>query len=168
MPSGTEIRFSDNEIIVSKTDPKGRITYVNDVFMRVAGYCESELIGKAHNIIRHPDMPRCAFKLVWDSISTGNEVFAYVINRTKAADYYWVFAHITPRFDESGAVTGYHSSRRCPRRGAIEKIAPVYARLVDIERKAADRKMGLNASTATLTQILKDAKVNYEQFVFGL
>lgn len=168
MPTGKEVRFGEQEVIVSKTDAKGRITYANDVFMRVAGYTERELMGKAHSIVRHPDMPRCAFKYVWDVIASGQEIFAYVINQTKSGDYYWVFAHITPRFDAAGKVVGYHSSRRCPKREAIEKIAPIYAQLVGIERSHSDRHAGIEASLAALVKTLHDAKVSYEEFVFSL
>ena len=77
-PTGVETTISDNEIIVSKTDTRGIIQYANDVFMRVAKYDESEVIGQPHNMIRHPDMPRTIFKLLWDTIASGQEIFAYV------------------------------------------------------------------------------------------
>ena len=96
--SGVERVLRDDEIVVSKTDTKGRITYCNDTFIRMAGYSEPELMGQPHSIVRHPAMPRCAFKLVWDTIEAGKEVFAYVINRAKNGDHYWVFAHVTPDF----------------------------------------------------------------------
>jgi PAS domain S-box-containing protein len=75
-PSGVERTFGEDEIIVSKTDVKGRITYANQVFLRVAGYTERELLGQPHNIIRHPDMPRCVFKLLWDTLEAKREIFA--------------------------------------------------------------------------------------------
>ncbi len=74
-PTGRERTFHEDEIIVSKTDLKGVITYANQVFVRVAGYSEQELLGQPHNLIRHPDMPKCVFKLLWDTISQGNEIF---------------------------------------------------------------------------------------------
>ena len=71
--TGVERTFGADEIIVSKTDTKGRLTYVNQLFQTIADYKEDELIGQPHNIVRHPDMPRCVFKLLWDTISSGNE-----------------------------------------------------------------------------------------------
>jgi len=109
---GTEVIIGDNEIIVSKTNLKGRITYVNDVFRRVSGFSEEELLSEPHSIVRHPDMPRCIFKLLWQRLGAGEEVFAYVKNRCKNGDYYWVFAHVTPSRGLNGQKVGYHSSRR--------------------------------------------------------
>ena len=87
--------MNDNDFIVSKTDTKGRITYCNQIFMDMAEYTEEELLGKPHNLIRHPDMPKAVFKFLWDTIPTKQEVFAYVINRTKHGNDYWVYANIT-------------------------------------------------------------------------
>ena len=101
--TGVERFFDKDEIIVSKTDLKGRMTYCNDVFLRIAGYTEQELLGQPHSIIRHPDMPRCVFKLLWDTIGAGKEIFAYVINRAKNGDHYWVLAHVTPSRDPDDA-----------------------------------------------------------------
>jgi len=107
-PSNRESPFDENEIIVSKTDTKGRITYANDVFSRVSQFTVAELLGVPHSIIRHPDMPRCVFKLLWDAIQAKQEIFAYVLNMAKSGDHYWVFAHVTPSFGADGAITGYH------------------------------------------------------------
>lgn len=77
-PTGKERFFNENELIVSKTDTGGRITYANDVFLRVAGLTENDALGAPHSLIRHPDMPRAVFKLLWDTIASGQEIFAYV------------------------------------------------------------------------------------------
>jgi PAS domain S-box-containing protein len=87
-PTGRESPFNDEEIIVSKTDQHGRITYANDVFARVSGYELVELLGKPHSIIRHPAMPRCVFKLVWDTLKAGDEIFGYVLNLARNGDHY--------------------------------------------------------------------------------
>lgn len=73
--TGVERHFDEHEIIVSKTDLKGRITYANDTFLRVAGYRENEILGQPHSIIRHPDMPRCVFVLLWQTIEAGSRDF---------------------------------------------------------------------------------------------
>jgi PAS domain S-box-containing protein len=129
--SGRERTFGEDEIIVTKTDPKGRITYANDVFLRVAGYTEAEVLGKAHNLVRHPEMPRCVFKYLWDTIASGEEVFAYVLNRARNGDHYWVFAHVTPTFDQHNRIVAYHSNRRSPSREAVGMIQTDQVRVID-------------------------------------
>ncbi|RMH12585.1 MAG: PAS domain S-box protein [Planctomycetota bacterium] len=166
--TGVERTFDEDEIIVSKTDVKGRITYANRVFLRVSQYTEEELIGRAHNIIRHPDMPRCVFKYLWDTIQAGDEVFAYVLNRCKSGDHYWVFAHVTPTFNERGQIVGYHSNRRVPSRSAIEKIKPIYDLLLREEQKHSTPREQWQASLPLLVDYLNQAKMSYEEFVFTL
>ena len=167
-PTGQETHFGAEEIIVSKTDSRGVITYANDVFQRVAGYSEAELLGQPHNLIRHPDMPACVFKLLWDTLQTGNEIFAYVVNLAKNGSHYWVFAHVTPSFDRSGQIVGFHSSRRVPYADALPKVKSLYAALLQEERKHSERARGMEASTRMLVGALQSAKVDYGQFVFGL
>ncbi|MBL4692571.1 MAG: PAS domain-containing protein [Magnetovibrio sp.] len=167
--TGVERTFELSEMIVSKTDLKGRITYVNDTFLKVAGYTTDECLGQPHSMIRHPDMPRCVFKLLWDTVATGFEIFAYVLNRAKNGDHYWVVAHVTATMnDDTGEVLAYHSSRRSPSRAAIEAIMPLYAKLKAEEDRHSDRKAGLQASTDMLLGILEDANLSYDQFVFSV
>ncbi|PWC92885.1 PAS domain-containing protein [Azospirillum sp. TSO5] len=160
--------FPDDEIIVSKTDPKGRLVYVNDIFLSVSGYTERELIGQPHSVIRHPEMPRCVFRLMWERIGSGQEIFAYVNNRAKNGDHYWVFAHVTPSYEGPGRLVGYHSNRRVPRREAIEKIKPIYGALLSEENRHADRKAGLDASCRLLNDHLVSLGKSYDQFVHEL
>lgn len=167
-PTGRETFFDKDTFIVSKTDLKGRITYANKVFCQMAGYEEGELIGQPHSIIRHPDMPRAVFKLLWDTIQDGREVFAYVKNMSRTGDHYWVFAHVTPSFDASRNILGYHSNRRVPKRSAIDALAPVYAELVRIENEHRNGKEGLAASHKHLMDTLSTLKVSYDEFVFSL
>lgn len=166
--SGVERFFDDDEVIVSKTDIPGRITYANRVFQRVAGYNEAELMGAPHSIVRHPDMPRCVFKLLWDTLAAEQEIFAYVINRARNGDHYWVFAHVTPSYDAAGKVIGYHSSRRVPERRAVDAVIPLYKTLRDIEAGHADRKKGMEASFAAVVDLLRSNGVSYDEFVFSL
>lgn len=166
--SGRERTFGEDEIIVSKTDAKGIITYANQVFMRVAGYEEHELLGAPHNIVRHPDMPRVVFKLLWDTIKNGSEIFAYVLNRAKNGDHYWVFAHVTPTFDASGRITSYHSSRRKPATSAVAKIAPIYQLLLAEEKKHRVAKDAMAASEKILLGYLEKVGMSYERLVFTL
>lgn len=167
-PTGRERLFDPDEIIVSKTDLKGRITYANQTFINVSQFSERELLGQPHNVIRHRDMPRAVFKLLWDVVSGGNEIFAYVINQAKSGDHYWVLAHVTPTFDESGNVTGYHSNRRVPRREAVEVASAVYAEMLAIEQSHEDWRAGMQASTELLLARLGELGLSYEEFVFSL
>ncbi len=168
-PSGVERYFEENDIIVSKTDLKGRLTYVNKVFMAIAGYEESELIGQPHSLIRHPHMPRCIFKLLWDTLEAKKEIFAYVVNLCKNGDHYWVFAHVTPSYDGDGNVVGYHSNRRVPDKEILNStIIPLYKQLLDEEAKHANRKEGLNASYQMVLDLLQEKGVGYDEFILSL
>ena len=172
MPSnrttGREVTFGEDEIIVSKTDLRGHITYANEVFCRVASYTEDELIGKPHNLIRHPDMPRCVFKFLWDTIQNGQEVFAYVINRTKHGDHYWVFAHVTPTFDDHNKIIGYHSNRRVPNRTVLGQIKSLYKTLLAEEQKHRNPKDQWRASMPLLVGFLEEQGKTYEELIFAL
>lgn len=166
--TGVERHLSADKIIVSKTDTKGRITYANRTFLDIAGFTEAELIGKPHNIIRHPDMPKCVFKYLWDTIDGGEEIFAYVVNRAKTGDHYWVFAHVTPTFDEAGNIRSYHSSRRAPRREAVAAIIPVYRELREIEARYGDPRDGMAAATDVFLSKYVAPSGTYEDLVFSL
>lgn len=166
--TGNERTFGEDEIIVSKTDLKGKITYANEVFLRIAGYTEEEVLGKPHNIIRHPDMPRCIFKLLWDTIEAGREIFAYVINRAKNGDHYWVFAHVTPTFDDNGKIIGYHSNRRVPDRTVLTTIKGLYQTLLNEERKHRNPKDQMAASMPMVLDLLKSKGMSYEELIFSL
>ncbi|WP_237051414.1 PAS domain-containing protein [Magnetospirillum sp. ME-1] len=137
-PSGRERTFAHDELIVSKTDPKGRLTYVNDVFLTVSGYTESEVMGKPHSVIRHPEMPRCVFKLLWDTIADGREIFAYVNNMAKNGDNYWVFAHVTPNFDAAGQIIGVQVIKIDISRSRINPSDPI-----DTHRRVLDHPVNL-------------------------
>lgn len=167
-PTGVEASFSEEEIIVSKTDVTGKITYVNQVFCRVSGYTEAEAIGMPHSAIRHPAMPRCVFQLLWDTIARGEEIFAYVVNLGRDGSHYWVFAHVTPTFDSAGRIVGYHSNRRWPDRAAIAAIEPIYAALLAAEQGHPTKADAIAASTRLLGQVLAERGQTYEAFVFSL
>ena len=154
--TNVERTFQWDDVIVSKTDLTGKITYANDVFMGISGYTEDELLGAPHSILRHPAMPRCVFKVLWDRIADGHEVFAYVINRARNGDHYWVFAHVTPCYGKSGELVGYHSNRRVPKPEAVATVKPLYETLLGIENAAADRKAGLEQSFAALVKTVGD------------
>jgi PAS domain S-box-containing protein len=167
-PTGVENLLGEEELIVSKTDLKGRITYANDTFIRMAKYSCAELMGAPHSLIRHPDMPRCVFRLLWDTLESGQEIFAYVVNLAKDGSHYWVFAHVTPTFDEGGKVVGYHSNRRKPDLAQIERIKPIYKTLCAEEARHANAKDGMQASLEMMVELLKRQDVGYDEFVLSL
>lgn len=167
-PSGVERFFEEDEIIVSKTDLAGRITYANRVFQRVSGYSEAELRGAPHSLVRHPAMPRIVFKCLWDTIQDGREIFAYVLNLACNGDHYWVFAHVTPTFDAAGGLVGFHSNRRCPNRRALAVVEPLYRTLLEVENSASDRAAGLAASGAEVQALLANRGVEWDELMFAL
>lgn len=167
--TGTEQYFDDNELIVSKTNLKGQLIYCNDVFLSIAGYSEKECLGQPHSMIRHPNMPRCIFNLLWDTILDGKEIFAYVINRCKNGDYYWVQAHVTPSRNEAGTIVGYHSTRRTPDREILdEKIKPLYESLLAEENQHSNRKTGMQAGKKMLENMLATQNLEYDEFIATL
>lgn len=162
---GSEVHFDQDEVIVSKTDLKGHITYANRVFLRIAGYTEQEVLGKPHSLIRHPSMPRGVFRLLWQTISEGKEIFAMVVNRCKNGDYYWVIAHVTPSF-EGDRITGYHSNRRVPSHTAIHSISQIYADLLQVESSHSNVRDAAEAGMRRLQSHL--GSTPYDEFVFSL
>ncbi|WP_291270718.1 PAS domain-containing protein [Geothrix sp.] len=167
-PTQQERVLEEDDFIVSKTDLKGLITYGNRIFIGISGYSEEELLGAPHNILRHPDMPRSVFKLLWDTLQAKREICAYVKNLAKDGSFYWVFANITPSFDRRGEVIGYYSVRRKPRAEAVKAVGALYRTMLDAERKAGDGQAGMKASQAILNRTLEEKGMGYEEFVLGL
>jgi hypothetical protein len=114
-------------------------------------------------------MPRAIFKLLWERLHAGKEIFAYVKNMTKTGDFYWVLAHATPSITPGGETVGYHSNRRVPDRRVVEEIvAPLYRSLKQIEDREPDRRAGLDKSWERLHAILQEKGIGYDEFIFGL
>jgi len=158
-----ELSFDETELIVSKTDSKGRITYGNELFIKLSGYSEEELLGAPHNIIRHKEMPRLIFKVLWDTIQSGKEINAYVINLAKNGDYYWVYANVTPSYNAKGDIIGYYSVRRKPTQAALETIKPIYKKLLDAEKIG-----GISKSEAVLKEMLSLVGGRYDKYIVSL
>jgi len=162
-PTNNETILKDGEFIVSKTDTKSKILYGNEYFISISGWSEEELIGKPHNILRHPDMPQCGFKFLYDLIENGEEFFGFVKNLKKDGGYYWVFANITPSFDESGKIVGYYSVRRKPRDGFKSIIEPLYKKLKELEETG-----GMNASCEAVENLLKQNNLSFNELMLGI
>ena len=123
-----ERTFGIDEHLVSTTDTQGNILHCNDAFVAVSGYTRDELIGQPHNMIRHPDMPPQAFKVMWEHLKAGKPWMGLVINRCKNGDYYWVDAYMSP-ITEKGKIVGYESVRACPAREDVARAERLYGQL---------------------------------------
>jgi len=158
-----EREINENDFIVSKTDTKGRLTYVNKIFIDMAEYSEEELLGKPHSIVRHPEMPKAIFKLLWDTIQKKEELFAYVVNKTKNNNSYWVYANVTPSLDERDNTVGYYSVRRRPNPQALEIIKPLYAKMLQAEKSG-----GMEAGMKVLTDLLHQEGASYDEYIISI
>ena len=163
MPNSHEKVMQEQDFIVSKTDKTGRITYCNEIFMQMASMSEEQLLGKPHSTVRHPDMPKAIFKLLWDYVQSGKEIFAYVKNISADGSYYWVYANVTPSYDHMGNIIGYYSVRIKPNPSALEVIKPLYEKLKSLESAG-----GVSASIAYLEKLLKDKGVSYDEFIIQI
>lgn len=166
-PKDREVKIPEGRFIVSKTDLSGKITYVNRTFMEVADYTEAELLRIQHNVVRHPDMPRGVFRFLWDTIKQEQEFFGFVKNLTSDGSYYWVFANMTPDYDDHGKLKGYYSVRRRPSQQAINTIVPIYKKMLEIERSSG-AKEAPDASLRWLNEQLVEMGKSYEQFALEL
>jgi PAS domain S-box-containing protein len=167
-PTGEERTFRPDELIVSKTDPRGVITYANDVFLRVSGYELDEVVGQPHNLIRHPEMPRAVFALLWSTLAEGRELFAYINNLASDGAHYWVLAHVTPSYGSDGRVVGFHSNRRRPAPGAIRRVTPLYQQLLAEERRHPNAKAAVAASSRLLDELVTTRAGSYEELIWSV
>jgi len=163
-PTGKQIELSTKKYIVSKTDAKGVIEYGNDYFVEISGYTENELIGQPHSIIRHPDMPKVAFKLMWDRIKEGKNFMAVVKNLAKSGDHYWVVTEFEPKRDTiTGEIISHTAFRKAAPQNAIDTMEPIYAELLKIEKEH-----GMEASEKYLRGFLDENHTTYDDFVNDL
>jgi PAS domain S-box-containing protein len=164
MPTNKEIKLSNKRYIVSKTDTKGTIIYSNDYFIEICGYSEKELLGKPHSIVRHPDMPKIAFKLMWERINKGENMVAVVKNLSKSGDHYWVITDFEPKLDPlSKKIVSHTAFRKAAPRKAIETIEPIYKKLLELEKEG-----GMEASEKYLLDFLESNKTTYDDFINSL
>ncbi|MDD4944304.1 PAS domain-containing protein [Rhodoferax sp.] len=131
-----EVAFPEGRLIVSRTDLAGIITHANDAFVEMSGYTRDELIGAPHHILRHPDMPKLAFKGLWDDVAAGKKWHGYVKNLRKDGAFYWVYATAVPNI-RNGVIVGYTSVRRKPSRTRINELIPLYQQWRSQEQAAS-------------------------------
>lgn len=166
---GNELLLQDDSLITSKTDLKGNITYANFDFIQFSGYTEDELLGAPHNIVRHPDMPRVIFRLLWHCISGGKEINAFVKNKHKQGYFYWVYANVTPSYNHNGEIIGYYSVRRKPNHTAIPYIQDIYNALLNAEKAAKESgKNDMQESQKLLDKTLENLNMDHEIFFITL
>ena len=160
---GKERKLSSDDILVSKTDIGGRITYGNETFIEVSGYSKEELIGHPHNIIRHPDMPKAIFYLMWQSIKRGQNIMAVVKNLTKDGRYYWVTTDFDIQRGRNGQIRNYIAFREPTPRKVIKEVEKIYETLLDIEKKKGDKQ-----SLEFLELFLEDKRMTYNEYIQDL
>ena len=166
-PLDKEITFTEEQILVSKTNTKGIITYCNPDFIEISGYKKSELIGQQHNIVRHPDMPRVIFKLLWETLQANREFNGYIKNLAKDGSYYWVFANVTPSFSMDNELLGYYSVRRKPDSEKLNYIKNLYFELFEIEQQSQS-KDAIDASRYKLNTVLNGREMGYDEFILSI
>ena len=154
-PIDNEIILKSVDIVVSKSDEEGNIEYANPIFYKLSGYNKRELTFAPHSILRHPDMPKAVFKLLWDELKKGNEVNAFVKNLTKDGSFYWVLAYVRPAFNPDGSLRNYVSTRKAMSQNAREVIEPFYKKLLELEKTD-----GIEASEKALMNLLDNRAFN--------
>ncbi|MCK5293351.1 MAG: PAS domain S-box protein [Arcobacteraceae bacterium] len=156
---GKEIDIQIKDMIVSSTDKKGNIIYVNDIFCEVAGYKREDLIGQPHSIIRHPDMPKVIFYFLWQTVMKGDTIYAFVKNKAQNGDYYWVKAYVKPIM-EDGKVKQFTSYRKPINNFAKGYIEKLYATLIDYEKTHTPKE-----TLDFVLEILESKGLDYERFI---
>ena len=161
IPVDEQIKLDKHKYIMSRTDAQGNIEFGNDYFYEISGYTANELMGRSHNIIRHPDMPKVIFKLMWDRLKQGKNIFAVVKNLAKDGRYYWV----TTKFEikkhpVDNSVVGFMAFRQAASPAVIEEINKLYAELREIEKSG-----GLEASEKYLIGFLDSKRMTYDEYI---
>ena len=166
--SEKEIILPADDLIITKTDGRGQITYANRTFMRITGFGEKSVLGKPHNIIRHPDMPRGVFRLMWKTLASQREFFGFVKNYTVDGGFYWVFANVTPDMGADGKLKGYFSVRRSAPRAAVETISRLYAGMREVEARHGKAEAPDSSCQWLQDELSRQGAESYEQFVIEL
>ena len=163
-PIDREVQWDKTKTLISETDVKGTITNVNDVFCAVSHYSASELIGQPHNLIRHPDMPKLIFKLLWDNLKVGNNFVGVIKNLAKTGEYYWVVTDFEMRRDAMGNITHYIGRRKSVPEAAINNyLAPFYESLLKMEKIG-----GVELSSRFFKNYLTKQGKDYIDFVISI
>jgi PAS domain S-box-containing protein len=159
-----EVVWDKSRVIMSKTDHRGIIEYANEVFVDVCGYEDYELMGQPHSIIRHPDMPKVLFKVLWENLKQGVNFHAVVKNLAKSGRYYWVVTDFESTKNENGEITNYFGRRRAvPQEIITNHIEPLYKKLLQIEKAS-----GVEYSEKYLIGFLEEKNRSYVEYINDL
>ncbi len=159
VPTDIEHEVKSVDIVVSKGDAEGNITYANPIFFKLAGYSQGELLEQPHSIIRHPDMPKVIFKFLWDNLKSGKDVKTFVKNLCKDGGFYWVFAHVRVATNPDGSFRNYVSTRKGMSPGARAIIESLYRQLSEAENIG-----GIDDSLSILEAFLKEQGGSLDTF----
>lgn len=156
-----EVTWDKTQVIMSKTNAFGIIEYANEVFVDVSGYEDYELMGQPHNIIRHPDMPKVIFKVLWENLKQGKNFHAIVKNLAKSGRYYWVITDFDIARDENGVIVNYFARRQAvPQEVVSLHIEPLYKKLLQIEAAS-----GVEFSEKYLIGFLEEKNRSYVEYI---
>ncbi len=162
-PLDREIKLDASKIIMSKTDPKGIIEYANDYFMEISGYEEYELMGQPHNVIRHPDMPKVIFRLMWERLHKGENIYALVKNLAKDGRYYWVLTSFDTKYDDEGNIISHYARRKAAPSNAVFQIEKLYKTL-----RAIEERQGPDIAEKYFLGLLEEKGVDYDTFILSI
>ncbi len=158
-----EVKFSKKKFIVSKTDIEGKITFVNQNFCDVSGYSADELVGVQHNVLRHPDMPKAIFYMIWGSLHAGMETSAVIKNLAKSGKYFWLITDFSMQRDTQGNLQTFSSFNRIAPDHIVEVIEELYREMI-----LAEKKGGIEGSLNYLNEFLAQKEMNYNDFLEDL
>lgn len=162
-PVDKEIKLDPSLVIMSKTDPKGFIEYANDYFMEVSGYEEYELMGQPHSVIRHPDMPKIIFKLMWERLLEGKNIHVLIKNLAKDGRYYWVLTNFETKYDTEGNIVSHYARRKAAPGNAIYQIEQLYKTILAIEKK-----QNPEIAEKYFNGLLEESGKAYDEFILDL
>lgn len=159
-----EVIWDKTQTIMSKTDLFGTIEYINDVFTDVSGYEDGEIVSKPHNSIRHPDMPKAIFKLLWTNIKAGNQFHGIIKNLAKSGRYYWAITNFEYTKDAKGSITNYIAKRKSvPQEVITSHIEPLYKKILSVEQAS-----GEIAAEKYLVGYLEETGLSYVDYITKL
>lgn len=158
--TGKQLKIASEDKIVSKTDVSGKITYVNDTFIKLSAFSKEELLGSAHNIIRHPDMPKAVFYLMWDRLNRGKNFKAVIKNVTKKGDHYWVMTDFSIKIGTDGIIKHYTAFREGAPKYVVRDISSIYDEVLKVEKS-----QGMEISIKYFEALMDKKNMNYEEWI---
>ena len=164
-PTNTGHELSDEDFIILRTDLQGTITYANRCFIRLSGFEENELLSQPHKMLRHPDMPRTVFRLMWDTLESDREFFGYLKYLRKDGGYFWTFANLTPSFDDDHNVNGCFSVLRKAHPARLSYFSELYHEMIEAEKQFSSDQESMDASSRLLTSALGGKE--YNEFIIA-